>query len=579
LIGMTPRDMRFRRNFHLSIGLILLLFVFATALFILAKDGDARYLISDGFSPLLNILAVLSLSMAGWVSWKVSKRLSLGWWLLAGAQLSFAIGDMLWAFFELVLQREPGSSVVDFFYLLFYLLLFAGMVAFPLSRVSLLEMSKRLLDIGIVFVSSALGLWTFLIGPLANSLTGSTGFDQFIALAYPVGDLVILSALLILLYDRAEMHSYSSIWFLALGIGVMIQSDVIYSYQSLVGTYTSGSWIDLGWWASYLCFFLAGAIQILVIRDPKTRAAFPVKIPFSSETVSNLLTYLPYAYVVGSYVVLQLADTQAKANSFVTSMGVGGIIGLVLLRQIFSLNENHRLVKSLQKAFKQVKDQAVELEQANQVLKLEIIERERIEHELTYLSLHDHLTGLANRALFVDRLDHHVVERMDGREKTSHMVLFIDLDNFKNINDTLGHSFGDAVIIEVARRIKSCTRAMDTVARFGGDEFVVLLEGGHDDMSVSLIADRIQQEIQRVILINGQSIYASCSIGIVQGIEHYSSSEEIIRDADIAMYRAKLAGKARKEFFLPEMREEAASRLERENKLRQAANNHEWILY
>jgi diguanylate cyclase (GGDEF)-like protein len=147
-------------------------------------------------------------------------------------------------------------------------------------------------------------------------------------------------------------------------------------------------------------------------------------------------------------------------------------------------------------------------------------------------------------------------------------VLFLDIDQFKGVNDSLGHSAGDLLLIQIAERLKSCLRASDTVARLGGDEFVILLENSGDHRDVIRTANRIQEQIQMPVILSGDTVFVSASIGIVMDICGYNKSEEVLRDADLAMYHAKAQGKARYEIFMNELRQQALVRHELEYDLR-----------
>ena len=149
-------------------------------------------------------------------------------------------------------------------------------------------------------------------------------------------------------------------------------------------------------------------------------------------------------------------------------------------------------------------------------------------------------------------------------------VLFLDLDRFKVINDSLGHTFGDQMLIAVAGRLAACVRPTDTAARLGGDEFSIVLEGLKDISDAKRIAERIQAELRLPFVLGAQEVFTTVSIGIALSTTGYDRPEDILRDADIAMYRAKLLGKARYEIFNTDMHIQAVARLQLENELRRA---------
>ena len=188
-------------------------------------------------------------------------------------------------------------------------------------------------------------------------------------------------------------------------------------------------------------------------------------------------------------------------------------------------------------------------------------------------AFHDSLTGLPNRLLLQDRLELALARvARSGRQVA---VLFIDLDAFKKINDSLGHNAGDELLREAARRLLECIRATDTAARFGGDEFVALLEAVNEQR-IARVANRILAALERPFHIQGREVFISASIGIALGND---SADDLLRNADLALYRAKRKGKARKQVFEPEMHAAVADRLELEGNLAQALRSNELVLH
>jgi diguanylate cyclase (GGDEF)-like protein len=204
-------------------------------------------------------------------------------------------------------------------------------------------------------------------------------------------------------------------------------------------------------------------------------------------------------------------------------------------------------------------------------------EREKIEDQLRYDALHDYLTHLPNRALFIDRLDMAIARTK--RTAIPYSVLILDLDDFKQINDTRGHIAGDDLLVCVADRLKQCVRITDTVARLGGDEFIVLLENTDQVGAVQISCERILEEFKKPFeFADKKSNFISVSIGVVEDISNYEIASDILRDADIAMYHAKDKGKSRYEVFRPELRDKTIQRVLIENELRYAIEHNEFFL-
>ncbi len=209
----------------------------------------------------------------------------------------------------------------------------------------------------------------------------------------------------------------------------------------------------------------------------------------------------------------------------------------------------------------------------------DITERRIAEQQLVYDAFHDSLTGLPNRELFKNLVEHSLERRKGGRADYSFAILMLDLDRFQVVNDSLGHAVGDELIVAITRRLKMCTRPGDTLARLGGDEFGILLQDVSNITDATAFANRIYEQLSGAFTLNGMRVFPSASIGIVLAEERYDDPAEILRDADTALYRAKSGGKARHEIFVPAMRDRAVERLRLETDLRMALEKHEFIAH
>jgi diguanylate cyclase (GGDEF)-like protein len=277
-------------------------------------------------------------------------------------------------------------------------------------------------------------------------------------------------------------------------------SDSGFAYLTSVGTYDGGA-IDLGWIAGFLLIALA----------PLAHAADEAA-PARPAEPADATSFLPYV-PVGVAGVVTLAQI-AAGNDPTTAQAalVGVVVLLVLVRQYLTLHENRSLVGEL----------AVR------------------EGELRHQAFHDPLTGLANRGLFQDRLSHAL--DLHGRDLRAVSVLFFDLDDFKVINDTLGHAAGDELLVRVSERLLTAVRTGDTVARLGGDEFAILLEDGGDPLTV---ATAVELALRPVFVLQGTGVTVSASIGVVavEPSDGRTTADALLAKADTAMYTAKRSGK------------------------------------
>jgi diguanylate cyclase (GGDEF)-like protein/PAS domain S-box-containing protein len=206
-------------------------------------------------------------------------------------------------------------------------------------------------------------------------------------------------------------------------------------------------------------------------------------------------------------------------------------------------------------------------------------ERKAFERQLERHAFYDMVTGLPNRALFRDRVDHALAHCRRGGRTVA--VMFMDLDDFKIVNDSFGHAAGDALLREVGERLTTCLRASDTAARLGGDEFAILIEDSNDRADAAEIAERILRALEAPFLVEGRELGLRASLGIAAGRDGHTTrtTDELLRNADVAMYVAKGQGKSRYEVYRPTMRGSMLQRLEFKTDLRRALERHEFVLH
>lgn len=313
------------------------------------------------------------------------------------------------------------------------------------------------------------------------------------------------------------------------------------------------------------------------------------------ETWQKHYLWSSVTYLAGAAVAAAASNSIERAGLTILVVGAPVIFLLYFTYQKY-LNE----IKSTSAQAEQAERERAEAERARaeaereraeqaerhvEELSRHIAEQERISVQLQeskdhfrHAAFHDALTNLPNRALLAENLKF-VIERARQHEDYQFAVLFLDLDRFKNVNDSLGHSIGDQLLITMARRLESCIREVDMVARLGGDEFAILLDGIPNQAEATNMARRIQEKLMSPFNLSGHEVFTSTSIGIALSSTGYDHPENMLRDADTAMYRAKAQGKACYEVFDKGMHTHAVYLLQMENDLRRAIDREELRIY
>ena len=476
-----------------------------------------------------DICLAAMMAVALWFAWRLPERRA-AWVLIVLGQFLFIAGDVTWSVYEDVLHIDAYPNLGDVFYVSGYVLIAVGL--------SMLWRFQRAIgNVGavvdglIVAVAAAVLLWVFFIGPAV--LDGSGGFaERAFNTAYPAGDL-----LLIAMGAQLAMRVGRSIpsWILLVGVLALLVADLWYAYLAADDAYSVGDPVDAFWWISYV------AIASLVVHE-RVGELSHARIDPSGPRVTLLRVAVLAATTMAA--PLTIAVRASAGRSLELGPLLGGTILLFLLVVV-------RL--------------AIVAEQLE-------TSRGRLEHDAT----HDSLTGLGNRALYSERVRQALAATQTTPHRTA--VLCIDLDDFKTVNDSLGHAAGDRMLQEIGTRLRSVVRRADSVARLGGDEFAILVDGEPAEAALE-IADRLLVELARpVVLGPNATAHSSASIGIAFGSVG-DSVESLLRDADIAMYTAKNNGKSRWEVYRPGMRQQVLERFELRADLNHALEREEFFLH
>jgi diguanylate cyclase (GGDEF)-like protein len=484
--------------------------------------------VTQRFSDLSACACVLFAAVACLVAWRREtgqerKRARRAWGLLFIATTLFALGELTWTTYELLLGREvpfPGIADIGFLGAIPFAAL--AMLSFPGGPSRVMSSVRTVLDALVVGAAALLIGWATFLAPVYRASEG-TLIEKAIGIAYPVSDLVIATIVIVVIVHTGR-GARSALALLASGLVALAVADSAFAYLTTVHSYETGGAIDAAWDIGYLLIGLAAlrsAPATAVVHTPSAEAPRAMAPPRSRGAL-----VLPYVAVFLVVIVAAVRNVQTGIVEPVLFWGALAIVVLAVIRQLLTLVENQDLARYLE---------------------AEVAERE----ELILQAFHDPLTGLANRTLFHDRA-HHALERV-ARSGKPVSVLYCDLDNLKEVNDTFGHDAGDKLLHAVAERFGGCVRKADTVARLGGDEFAILLEGGADEHVAMRLAERLSGSLRVPFEIDGHEISAGASIGIAVGSSN-DAVDDLLKKADIAMYHAKHNGKGRYEIFRPGMR-------------------------
>src|SRR6202022_2539135 len=447
------------------------------------------------------LAAFLAAAVGGIAARRRQPRTRCAWALIGASALSWGLGQSVWSYYELVKgQQVPFPSLADLGYLGAVPLAVAGVLSLPSAPARATSLLRTIVDALLIAGSLFIISWATVLGTVYRA--GSSGLmAQLIGLAYPAGDIVIATIVLIVA-SRAARASRLPLLLLGGGLIANLLSDSAFAYLTTTNQYGSGNPIDTGWAAGYLLIAIAG------LRAATTRADTP---EVSDGTTGRIWLVLPYVPIAAAAIVAVVEESLPGELDPVVFWSVMGVVVGVVLRQYLMLTDNqllnrrleanaadlakreehfHALVQNSSDVITVIGRHGAIRYQSASVERIlgykedellgnprDVSERKPLEEKLPHQAFHDSLTNLPNRAAFRIGLDHALQGTGEGRIA----VLFLDLDDFKAVNDTLGHDIGDQLLVAVGARIASTLRPGDTVARLGGDEFAVLLKKMEDE--------------------------------------------------------------------------------------------------
>src|SRR5688572_13643600 len=532
-------------------------------------------------------------------------------WAFLGAAVSvYTVGNLLnstyWVF-----GVDPFPSVGDVFFLGFYPLLFTAILIAIRAAAVHVPWGRLALDAIILMLGFGAFFWFFVIAPAAAADRDPDMVKYVLSQSYiGLNCLMLLSFGILLMHAGAGAIARRTLILLTIGFSTMSIADIVWAMAKVTGTYLPGGLSDALYISCYAWLIAAAREQIRgapAIRQEPTAlgsaavqgmpyvamlVSFLVLVYVESSSMSSPATAMTVIIFALTLLVMLRQGVISRDDALLRERRAAGIVEARYASLIKNASDVIMIVDvdgrlrfaspAAERTFGMLPDDLVgrnlldDPAIAGLALNFrDVSERKALEEQLRQLAFHDPLTLLANRSLFRNRVQHALTLAQRSRQRVA--VLFLDLDNFKNVNDSLGHDAGDRLLQAAAQRLVKSTRPSDTVARLGGDEFAILLEGISESADVERVAATITRSFDEPLQLDGSDTYMAASIGIAFS-QPGDDTEQLLRNADIAMYNAKAAGKARFVVFQPRMQEQLRERLRLEDDINCALERGEFFL-
>lgn len=511
---------------YTTIGLIVYVFIYYGLLLLFPNQV---VIISDSLSP---FAAFCSICIISWsLKWQ-SKLCKKVWIVFLIGNSFFLLGDLSWFYFEIWLKQEVSSpSICDIFYIINISVYFVAIILY-INVKSIYNFLRSVFDILITLVVTATLSWKYVMMPIYQDVSLSS-IAKLVSLAYPISDLGFLCGALTLYFiERNNNDNSKATKIIIAAISICFISDQIYSIESAFGVYASGGLIDpllpTGIWLLAIASLWTPRLNTIsnVAIDPPANSNSILKqrmriiLPYSSFGI--LIIIISFRYIAQDPLI-----TGATITSF-----------LIIIRQVFTLLENQRLIALIKQNNQSLSESKLDLQMKNAELQKLNFFKEQEAHT-------DFLTGLFNRRYIDQKLKTLLKEMQMNHQILS--LLLIDIDKFKEINDQWGHDMGDLVLQQMATRIKKNIRSVDIAGRFGGDEFIIILPGADLNLTKTIGEGLCQQFACENFMLGGKPQTFTLSIGATQWQEGKANDDvqSIITRVDEALYEAKNAGRNR----------------------------------
>jgi diguanylate cyclase len=447
---------------------------------------------------------------------------SLPWYFLSAGVFMLFVAEIIWVSLS-HMGLEPWPSAADVFYLL----------AYPFETVAILLLVRDrgpgrdtagLIDAAVITVVMLLLSWVFLMEPYVSDSSLSV-LQVITAISYPLMDILVLGVLVRLItLPGSRSPSYK---LLVVGMLSTLVADISYGYVSLTSEYVARGWMDSLWLALYVLWAVAA------LHPSANTLSDKADDPSGKLGLGRLIVLAGAALIAPAVMLFGWAVGTAKDLHIPEVTAATAIVFVLVLIRMGSLN-------------RQIERHATRLHTQGRVLRGALDERNALAEKLRHQAFHDSLTGLPNRALFLEK----VQEALDGDliDNGGIAVLFIDLDEFKSINDRFGHSAGDELLTSIGQRLRGALRAGDLPARLGGDEFGLLIYNVETEDVARVVAQRLFASLNVPFSLAGNSVPVKASVGVSLNLQG-DTAQDLLRNADAAMYLAKHRGKDRYELF------------------------------